>query len=128
MDYFEQQRQIEAKKILKRPPGKLEEIDLKVAKLVPTGMTRAFRNNRYTIMIYDYSPTSHGPATKVLCQKHDNKPFEFHWREMQAIKNEIFGEETTAVEYLPATKNLMDTHNIYWFWIFPDGVLPIPFV
>jgi len=34
--------------------------------------------------------------------------------------------ETTAVEYYPAKSELVDEANIYWLWIFPEGVLPIP--
>ena len=65
-------------------------------------------------------------AICVRVQKHDDLPIPNHWREMMNIKNEIFGEEATAVEYYPAKSKLQDLHNIYWFYIFPDGVLPIP--
>lgn len=63
-----------------------------------------------------------------MIQKHDDTPIQQHWATIQKIKNEIFGEETTAVEYYPAKSNLIDDHNIYWLWIFPDGALPIPIV
>ena len=36
-------------------------------------------------------------------------------------------EETTAVEYYPAQSELIDDHNIYWLWIFPNDVLPKTF-
>jgi hypothetical protein len=45
---------------------------------------------------------------------------------MQRIKNEIFGPETWAVEYYPSQSKLQDIHNIYWLWIYPGEVLPIP--
>lgn len=120
------QLRVEAKKIMSKPEGTFEMVDLSTSRFVPAGMTRAFRNNRYTIMIFDNAMTTHGKAIQVLVQKIDNTPIAFHWRELQRIKNEIFGEETTAVEYYPAQSELLDTHNIYWLWVYPVGVLPIP--
>ncbi|QDK80862.1 hypothetical protein EXU85_20505 [Spirosoma sp. KCTC 42546] len=119
-------RQKAALKEFKKPVTAFEQIDLTQATYVPDGMTRAYRNTRYTVMVYDDSPTSHGPAIRVMVQKHDNTSILKHWSEMQQIKNEIFGGEVTAVEYYPAVSQLIDRFNIYWFWIFPEGVLPIP--
>ncbi len=115
-----------ADKFLKKPPGKLELCDLSSASFIPGGMTRAYRNNRYTVMIFDNQPTTHGFAIKVMIQNHHNTPISGHWKEMYAIKNEIFGEETVAVEYYPKVSELLDTHNIYWLFIYPEGVLPVP--
>lgn len=119
-------RQKAAKKALSLPPGPLKEINLAEAKSVPKWMTRAYRNNRYTVMIKDDSPTTHGPAIRAMVQKHDDKPLPFHWREMQKIKNELFGPEAVAVEYYPPESQLENSHNIYWMWIYPKGILPIP--
>lgn len=79
-------------------------------------------------MVYDNSPTSAGDAIRVMVQKHDDTPFVNHWREMQNIKNKIFGEEVMAIEYYPAKSQLIDDHNIYWMWIYRNGVLPVPYV
>jgi hypothetical protein len=87
-------------------------------------MTRAYRNNRFTVMVYDNCPTTNGPAIQVLIQNHTNTPIVNHWREIQRIKNEIFGAEVMAIEYFPAQSELVDTHNIYWIFIFPEGVIP----
>ena len=113
----------EANKLLKLPPGKLMPVDL-VINPHPSWMTRVYRNNRYVVMIDDNAKTSKGPAIKAMVQRHDDTPIPNHWRELQNIKNEIFGPETTAIEYFPAESELVDEHNIYWFWIFPDGDLP----
>lgn len=122
----ERQRMLAARKEFKKPVTKFEQIDLAKAPFVPKGMTRAYRNTRYTVMVYDFEPTTKGTAIKTMVQKHDDMPILHHWSEMQKIKNEIFGEETTAVEYYPAQSKLIDVHNIYWFWIFPNDQLPIP--
>lgn len=123
---IQKQRSIAAKKELKKPVTNFEQVDLHTCPFIPKGMTRAFRNTRYTVMVYDNAPVSTGYAIRVMVQKHDDTPIFRHWSEMQKIKNEIFGKETVAVEYYPAQSKLIDEHNIYWMWIFPDGVLPIP--
>lgn len=120
-------RQQKAHNLLKKPESKFEPCDLNNASFIPKGMTKAFMNNRYVVMIYENVLTSHGFATRVMIQNHFNKPIENHWRVLQDIKNEIFGKETVAIEYFPAESQLEDNHNIYWLFIYPEGVLPIPF-
>lgn len=121
----DRKRRLAAQREFKKPVTKFEQVDLAVHHFLPKGMTRAYRNTRYTVMVFDNTPTTKGDAIKVLIQKHDNLPIIGHWAELQKIKNEIFGEETTAVEYYPAKSKLVDEANIYWLWIFPDGILPI---
>lgn len=121
------QRRLAAQKEFKKPVTAFELIDLSVANHIPPGMTRAFRNTRYTVMVFDNSKVSTGTAIRAMIQKHDGNPIVNHWSELFKIKNEIFGEETTAVEYYPPKSELIDDHNIYWLWIFPDGVLPKTF-
>lgn len=120
------ERQILARREMRKPVTNFEPVGLAKASFIPKGMTRAFRNTRYIVMVYDNCPTSMGFAIRAMVQKHDNTRLAHHWKEMQAIKNELFGEETTAVEYYPAESNLEDNFNIYWMWIFPNGDLPIP--
>lgn len=111
---------------MKKDVTRFEQIDLSTVSFIPNGMTRAYRNTRYIVMVYDNSLVSTGSATKALIQKHDDTPILNHWSEIQKIKNEIFGEDITAIEYYPAVKNLIDKHNIYWIWIYPEEVLPVP--
>jgi len=114
-----------AKRLLMKPKGKLKPLDLDLIKH-PIWMTRAFKNNRYTVMIDDVAKMTGGiTAVKAMVQRHDDKPIPNHWREMQSIKNELFGNYTTGIEFYPAVPDLQDYHNIYWLWIFPPGVLPI---
>jgi hypothetical protein len=124
MHISKRQRRLEAQKLMKKPETQFEQIDLGVVSFVPKGMTRAFRNNRYTVMIYDNAETTHGRAMQVLIQNHTDTPIVNHWRELQRIKNEIFGPETLAIEYFPPESELVDQHNIYWIFIFDDGVIP----
>lgn len=115
-----------SKTLYKQTETKLAPTDLSLMSCIPPGMTRAWTNNRFVVMIFDDVPTSHGPAIRVMVQAANALPIPNHWKTMQGIKNEVFGPETTAVEYYPAQSELMDTHNIYWMWIFPEGILPIP--
>jgi hypothetical protein len=125
MEISKRQRRIAAKKALKEAPHKFEAIDLSI-RPHPDWMTRAFRNNRFTVMIDDQAATTHGPAIRAMIQNHTDTPIKNHWSEIQSIKNEIFGEETMAIEYYPANSELVNLHNIYWIWIFPAGVIPKP--
>ena len=119
-------RKKEAKKLFKKPAGKLERIDLSSKSNVPQWMTRAYSNNRYVVMIDDAAKMTRGvTATKAMIQRHDNKPIPNHWKEIQAIKNEIFGVDATGAEFYPAVSELVDDFNIYWLWILPAYSLPL---
>lgn len=114
----------EAKKLLRKPPGKFVPVDLNEYP-APPWMTRVFKNNRYVVMINDNAPMTGGiTAIRAMVQRHDDKPIPSHWREMQAIKSELFGPEVLAVEYYPPESELMDCANIYWLWIFQDDFMP----
>ena len=106
----------EAKRLLNKPAGKFEVIDLGMTNH-PDWMTRAYKNNRYIVMIDDYAKTKGFDAIKMMVQTHDNTPIQNHWRELQNIKNEIFGEEETAVEFYPPESELVDEANVYWLWV-----------
>lgn len=115
----------EAKRLLRKPAGPLEPLDLSLHKS-PYWMTRCYRNNRYTVMIDDNAKMTKGvTAIKAMVQRHDGLPIPNHWAEMQKIKNSIFGLNATAIEYYPPVKDLVDNANIYWLWVLPDSELPI---
>ena len=96
-----------AKKLLRKPKGVFEQVDLK-ANNAPPWMTRAYKNNRYMVMIDDNTKMTNGiVGIKAMVRRHDEKPIPNHWREMQDIKNEIFGPEVTAIEYYPQKASLL---------------------
>lgn len=112
--------------IMKYPQGEFEAVNLDEAMFIPKGMTRAFKNNWYVVMIYDNTLTTHGEAIKVMIQNHTDTVIKNHWSELQNIKNKIFGPEKWAIEYFPSKDELIDEHNIYWIWLFNTNILPIP--
>lgn len=110
-----------AKELLSRQPGELKEINLSTSSTVPDGMTHAFSNNRYVVMVFRDAHLSiagvDAPAIKVMVQRHDDKPIPRHWSELQNIKNIIFGHEANAIEFYPPHSELIDQANIYWLWV-----------
>lgn len=118
----------EARRLFKQPRGPWVEVDLS-ARPHPVGMTRCYKNNRFVVMVYDNElfPMWHVRAIKAMVQRHDDKPIPNHWRELQRIKNELFGFELWAVECYPSEPELIDDANIYWLWIpFFDGKETVP--
>jgi len=118
-------RERKANILFKKPAGKFERIDL-ASRWHPEWMTRAYQNNRYVVMIDDCAKTTKGIAIKAMIQRHDDQPIPNHWAELQSIKNELFGTETTGIEFYPPESELVNDHNIYWLWIFPSDVIPVP--
>lgn len=108
----------QAKKLLKKPAGELKPIDL-ATRNSPDWMTRAYSNNRYTVLIDDCATLMGLTLIQVMVQRHDDKPIPGHWRELQNIKNELFGREAKAIEFYPPESELIDTANIYWLWVLP---------
>lgn len=48
------------------------------------------------------------------------------WKIKQEIKNELFGENKTAIEIFPDERELVDVCDVYHLWIFEKG-FKIPF-
>lgn len=100
-----------ARKLLKKPKGKLIPIDL-ASTNHPEWMTRVYKNNRYIMMIDDNARIKGVAAIKAMVQRHDDKPIPGHWRELQDIKNEIFGSEAMAVEFYPPESELTEVKDL----------------
>ena len=79
-------------------------------------------NDTYHVSI-DKQTDMHGlsfPVWHLAIKRNDRAPCT-DWRDFQAIKNQLVGEECEAVEMYPAESRLMDTANSYHLWAFPDG-------
>jgi hypothetical protein len=46
------------------------------------------------------------------------------WRDLQRIKNELFGEARFAVQVCPPQARLVDEADMYHLWIMPPGFEP----
>lgn len=120
-------REVAARKLMSKPWAAFERVEHNAQRAAtwPDGMTRAYKNNYFVVMVWDDYPTTHGPAIRAFVQRLDGAPIH-EWPALQRVKNEIFGRDCWAVEYFPAEAALVDNENIYWMWVFPPGVLPLP--
>jgi hypothetical protein len=50
-------------------------------------------------------------------RRHDQRK-SISWSTKQRVKNELFGEESIALEVFPPESKLIDQANIYWIWVF----------
>lgn len=48
------------------------------------------------------------------------------WRDMQRIKDELFGAKRVAVEVFPPWAEIVDEANMYHLWVLPEG-FALPF-
>lgn len=110
---------------MRKPARKFEEKNPREEN-APSWITRLFVNSRYMVMIDDRAQTTAGTAIRAMIRANDGRTIVNHWSEIQNIKNEIFGVDAVAVEYYPAEDSVTDEANIYWIWVFPEGVLPLP--
>lgn len=81
-------------------------------------MTRAYGNLVISVQVSE-AETEWGTVTHLWVRRHDGRPL--HWKHMQRIKNELVGEERTAVEVYPAQADLVDVANMYHLYVLPEG-------
>jgi len=82
-------------------------------------LDRVYRdsNSQYVVMIRNVE-TEWG-TVQHACMR-NSEGTDIPWSEKQRIKNEIFGEESAAVEVFPKTSELIDEANMYHLWVLPD--------
>ena len=80
-------------------------------------------NQYYCVMIRTVD-TDWGKVEHMCMRNAESK--DIPWAEMQCIKNEIFGEERTAIEVFPPVSELVDEANMYHLWVFAEG-FKLPF-
>jgi len=84
------------------------------------GLTRVYRNNLYTCLVYYKAKDMEGKqAIKVMVKNNLNK--EIGWKELQFIKNGIFGKEARGYQYLQEESKLVNSSNMYWFFVRQNG-------
>lgn len=80
---------------------------------------KVWQNNRYIVQIF-YNEKRKGKLyTKAMIRRSDSQPL-INWQDIYRIKNEIFGEEQEAIQFLPAKSELVDVANLYWIYIEND--------
>lgn len=77
---------------------------------------RVWQNNKYIVQVFYNCVRKENIYTKVMVRRSDSKPI-CSWSDLFRIKNELFGEEVDAIQFLPRKSELTDVANLYWFWI-----------
>lgn len=75
-----------------------------------------YQNNKYIVQVFRQVKRKGNVYTKVMIRRSDAEPI-YSWNDLYRIKNEIFGEETEAIQFMPPKSELVDDANLYWFWI-----------
>jgi hypothetical protein len=87
-----------------------------------------FGNDIYQVAVYVVGDKPPGEAPIHLSIKREDRLPIHDWRHLQAIKNEIVGPESLAVEIYPQESKLVDSANQYHLWVLPKKVrLPFGF-
>ena len=63
--------------------------------------------------------TPWGSVEHVSISRMNDEGGDSPWAVKQQIKNELFGTTAVAIEVFPAQKNLIDTCDVYHFWVLP---------
>jgi len=80
---------------------------------------KVYQNNHYIVQIF-YNVKRKGKFYTKAMIRSDSKVLE-NWRDLYRIKNEIFGDEVEAIQFLPPKSELIDVANLYWFYIPTDN-------
>ena len=67
----------------------------------------------------DHACIIYMPPNKPHLRNSKDGQRDIPWRIKQRIKNELFGEERTAIEVFPAESKLVDSFDVYHLWILP---------
>jgi len=92
-------------------PQKLAKVIKDYPKCLP-GLRDVVSNELYWVRIYD---------NRLAIARWDGEVMS--WEELQGVKNEIWGEDTIAVEYYPQQDNVVNKRNTRHLWWF-TGILP----
>lgn len=87
----------------RRPPPEVHSV---------SGFVDGWCNNLFSVQRYENSVWD-----RVMIRRHDSG--RVVWAEMQRIKNELFGEDRIAIEVLPRQSDVVDSANMYWFFLVP---------
>lgn len=78
----------------------------------------AWANDLYIVLIRPFEDTNGDEVIHLAIRTASN--LEPPWRDMQRIKNEICGEESTAVQVMPPASELIDEADMYHMWVIPN--------
>jgi hypothetical protein len=82
----------------------------------PPDAKRVYRNSRFVVIVYGAVAGPNGEYERSMIVP-NNKGREVFWRDLQRIKNEVFGPEALGLQYFPRESELVDEANVYWLYV-----------
>lgn len=79
---------------------------------------KIYQNGQFIVQVFEANNIWN--AKRAMIRWLDARP-EIPWATLQRIKNDLFGEETLALEVFPKESNKIDVANMYWLWILPSS-------
>lgn len=77
---------------------------------------KVYQNNKYIVQVFMNVERKGKFYHKVMVRRSDSAPI-YSWNDLFKIKNEVFGNEVEAIQFMPKVSELVDDANLYWFWI-----------
>lgn len=87
----------------------------------PVSGGRIFLNSRYQVEVRHSGEYPVFGSVAELSIKRRDKEALYDWRDIQLIKNQLFGANCTAIQIFPPERHLVDTANQYYFYVFSDA-------
>jgi hypothetical protein len=78
--------------------------------------TLVWQNNKYIVQVFHGVERKGKKYIKAMVRRSDSQPI-LSWTDLFRIKNELFGEECEAIQFLPKKSELTDVANLYWIWV-----------
>jgi len=88
----------------------------------PKGCTECWFSRVYIVQV---AQTRHEPWKRLSIRRLNGTEIRENWNELWTIKNEIAGEDTTAVEVYPSTTDLVDLAPMRHLFVVPAD-FPLP--
>lgn len=104
----------------------LAQTDLEVARALREGSRdEIWANHTYVVAVRRHP--SEGHVVRLSIRRQDRRA-PSDWRDKQAIKNQLAGEDVEGIELYPMKSRVVDGANQAWIWCMAPGVvLPIGF-
>lgn len=77
------------------------------------GFTTAYRNRVFSVLVRDAGSAVHMAVSSLSGERPS-------WHEMQRIKDELAGEDSTAVEVYPPKSEIVDDADMFHIWVLPE--------
>lgn len=103
-------------------PGDMETFTVQADAMIERAQGEQYRNDIYHVVKMPVADD----WVHLSIKRHDRCPIH-DWRDLQAIKNQLVGEECEGMELLPAESRLVDSANQYHLWCCTDSAFRFPF-